>query len=84
MGWSEVVGLLQSGNMLVLMTDGIIEAHDADGNMYGNSGQLERLLTGFADDMSTEQMVDAVIQNATDYTGGNREDDATVLVAKLI
>ena len=74
---------LQLGDILVLMTDGIIEVHDADGSMYGDSGQLERLLSGFADDTSTEQMVDAVIQNATDYAGGNRDDDATVLVAKL-
>ena len=68
---------------MVLMTDGIIEAHDAEDDMYGESGRLEQIVTGFSEDISAEAMVDVLIQDAIDYSGGNREDDCTVLVAKV-
>ena len=74
---------LQSGDILVLMTDGIIEAHDTVGWLYGDSGRLERVMTGFASDMSAEAMVDALIQDAIDYGAGEREDDMTAIVARI-
>lgn len=78
----EVFGL-QSGDLLVLMTDGIIEAHDSQGRMYGDSGRLERMLTGVTQDMSAESMVDAIISDAIDYAGGERDDDTTTVVARI-
>ena len=74
---------LQPGDVLVLMTDGIIEAHDSHGAMYGDSGQLEQVLLGFTPEMSAEAMVDAIISDAIDYGAGDREDDMTTVVAKL-
>ena len=74
---------LQLGDVLVLMTDGIIEAHDAEGNTYGESGRLERAMLSFTSDMSAEAMVDTVIQDAIDYGVGEREDDMTVVLAKI-
>jgi serine phosphatase RsbU (regulator of sigma subunit) len=74
---------LEGGDILILMTDGIIEAHDDDGRMYGESGKLERAIAGFTPDMPAEAMVDAVIQSAIDYSSGDREDDMTVMVAGI-
>lgn len=74
---------LRSGDILVLMTDGIIEAHDADGNMYDDSGRLEQALTRFSSEMTADAMVDVLIQDAIDYGAGEREDDMTILVAKI-
>ena len=74
---------LQPGGVLVLMTDGIIEAHDADGNMYSESGRLEQALTGFTALTSAEAMVDAVISDAIEFSNNQREDDMTLVVVKL-
>ena len=74
---------LHPGDILVLMTDGIIEAQDSEGRLYGDSGRLEQVLAGFAD-TSAEAMVDAVIGDAIDYSGGDRADDMTTVVAKLL
>ena len=74
---------LQPGDVVVLMTDGIIEAHDTDGRLYGDSGRLEQVLAGFIQDMTAEGMVDAVIHDAINYSGDTREDDMTVVFAKL-
>ncbi len=50
------------------MTDGIIEAHDSEGRLYGDSGRLERVLTGLDADMHTEKMVDVVIGDAIEFS----------------
>ena len=75
---------LQSGDVLVLMTDGIIEAMDGQGRYYGDTNRLEGVLSQFIPKMSAEAMVDAVIADAIDHGGGNREDDMTVVVAKVL
>lgn len=51
--------------------------------MYGDSGRLERVLLGFESDMTATAMVDAVISDAIDYAGGEREDDITAVIAKI-
>ncbi len=50
------------------MTDGIIEAHDSEGRLYGDSGRLERVLAGLDADMHTEKMVDVVIGDAIEFS----------------
>ena len=75
---------LQRGDVLVLMTDGIIEAMDGEGTYYGDTEGLEGVLSQFTPQMSAEAMVDAVIADAIDHGGGNREDDMTVVVAKVL
>ena len=84
-GYSEVEFPLQSGDVVVFMTDGIIEAHDAEGREYQDSGRLERLLEEFTLGMSAEAMVDAVINDAIAYSGekAEQEDDITVVVVKV-
>ena len=86
---------LQSGDVIVLMTDGIIEAQDSEGNMYLDSGRLEETIRNFAPDLSTETMIDAIINNAiafgrdkTQRYAKNNErlqltDDMTVVAAKI-
>ena len=76
---------LQGGDILVLMTDGIIEAKDTNGNDYSESGRLEKTILSFTDDMPVEAMVEAVINDAIDYSADQeqRDDDMTVVVAKV-
>jgi len=76
---------LHSGDVLVLMTDGIIEAEDSEGSMYSDSGRLEDTIKKFTLEQSAESMVDAIINDAIDFGGGKaqRGDDMTVVVAKI-
>ena len=87
---------LQSGDVIILMTDGIIEAKDSEDNDYSESGRLEKTITQFTYDMSAEAMVDAVINDAMDFSGDRTQrgarsnarlrlsDDMTVVVAKVL
>ena len=77
---------LQNGDVLILMTDGIIEAKDSEDNDYSESGRLEKTILQFTPDMPPESMVDAIINDAIDYSADKtqRDDDMTVVVAKVL
>ena len=83
--YNEVEFPLQSGDVLVLMTDGIIEAHDAKGKEYQDSGRLEQVLGQFPSDMGADAMVDAVMEDVSAFSGeaAEQEDDITVVVVKV-
>jgi len=91
--YTEEQLLLQSGDVLILMTDGIIEAkacprakrRDSEANDYSDSGRLEEIISQFTPDMPAEAMVDAIINDAIDYSGDKtqRDDDMTVVVARI-
>ena len=55
---------LESGNVLILMTDGIIEAINSVEQLYSDSGRLENTISQFTPDMSASAMVDAIINDA--------------------
>jgi len=84
---------LQSGDVLILMSDGIIEAkagprakrRDSEEKDYSESGRLEETILKFTPEMSVEAMVDAIINDAIDYSGDKtqRDDDMTVVVVKI-
>jgi len=76
---------LESGDVIILMTDGIIEAQNTKEQLYSDSGRLEETVSQFTQDLSAEAMVDAIIADVIDF-GGNkttRDDDMTVVVAKI-
>jgi len=83
--YSEEQILLQTGDVLFLMTDGIIEAQDSEGQMYSDSGRLDKTISKFTLDLSAEAMVEAIINDAIDFGGDKttRDDDMTVVVAKI-
>ena len=76
---------LQTGDVLIFMTDGIIEARDSEANDYSESGRLEQIIRRFTISMSAEAIVDTIINDAMDYSSNKsqRDDDMTVVVAKI-
>lgn len=76
---------LESGDVIILMTDGIIEAMDSEEQLYSDSGRLEETISRFTLDMSSKAMVDLLINDAIDFGGDkeSRDDDMTVVVAKI-
>ncbi|MBM3236148.1 hypothetical protein FJZ31_07595 [Candidatus Poribacteria bacterium] len=83
--YSEAQFPLQSGDVLVLMTDGIIEAKDSNEQLYSDSGRLEKTISQFTQEQSAETMVEALLNDAMDFGSGktSRDDDMTVVVAKV-
>ena len=83
--YREIEFKLQSGDVIVFMTDGIIEAEDTQGTPYSASGRLEQRVAGFTEDSPAAEMVEAVINDAIVYSEGkaHEKDDMTVVVVKF-
>ena len=78
---------LQSGDVLVFMTDGIIEAKDGAGTEYQDTGRLKQVLGSFTAETEAEAMVSALINDATTFGAdmiSEEEDDITVVVVKVL
>jgi len=76
---------LEGGDVVIFMTDGIIEALDSEQHDYADSGRLEKIISQFTQEQPAERMVDAIINDAIDFGGDkvSRDDDMTVVVAKV-
>jgi len=72
---------LQPGDRLLLFTDGIVEAEDADGAEFGDPRLLDLATANRGLDASRlRQMVMGALAN---FTGGGFQDDATLLVIAI-
>ena len=72
---------LESGDLLLLMTDGITEPRNADGVMYEESGRLNEVLSNIPAEMSIKEVVDTIISDVEVYTADDEQDDDITLVA---
>ncbi len=85
--YQEIEYPLQSGDVLVFMTDGIIEAKDSAGKEYQETDRIQQVIAQFTTNTSAEAMVKALILDATpvgaDMTS-EVEDDITVVVVKVV
>lgn len=75
---------LESGSKLILYTDGVTEAEDAQQNQYGN----ERLLaTASAPDfrkLDAQDMTNQLYQSVQEFTAGNEQNDDITIVCVVI
>jgi sigma-B regulation protein RsbU (phosphoserine phosphatase) len=72
---------LVRGDQLVLYTDGITEAHDNRGEMFG-VGRLDKVLENCA--IGAPDLLRSVLEELEKFTGGRpAHDDRTLLVAKI-
>jgi phosphoserine phosphatase RsbU/P len=72
---------LQSGDRLVLFTDGITEAEGRDGDEFGDDRLVETVVALRGE--SPWRMVDAIVNRVCAYTGGVFRDDATLLAIAI-
>ena len=84
--YREVEFSLQSGDLIVLMTDGIIEAQNDKETLYGDSGRLQKVLIESANNASAEAIIEAVFDDVAGFCGerAEREDDMTLVVVKVL
>ena len=72
---------LESGDLLLLTTDGITEPRNADGVMYEGSGRLNEVLSNIPVEMAIEEVVSIIINDVEVYTADEEQDDDITLVA---
>jgi serine phosphatase RsbU (regulator of sigma subunit) len=71
---------LESGDMILLFTDGVIEAQSPDEQIFGVGKALA--LVRECRRESADVIVEALLSAVHDFTGPRQQDDMTVLVAK--
>ena len=75
---------LQSGDTVVFYTDGIIEAENKAGEMY-DTERLEQIMKRMNSTMSSEKVIEAILQDVSDFAGSSEQyDDMTVVVVKKL
>jgi sigma-B regulation protein RsbU (phosphoserine phosphatase) len=81
--YNEVTLKLQSGDILVLFTDGIVEAKNPQEELFGFE-RLETLVRSLSQEMSAKELVNALCAEAMRFTGVAKQyDDMTVVVVKV-
>ena len=70
--------ILKSGDMIVMLTDGILDA-----NAEGKEGAIEELLKTVKN-TSAQRLADIILQEAVDFNYGIARDDMTVIVARVV
>ena len=74
---------LETGDIVVLLTDGVLEAMSQDEEFFGEERTLEVVRRNV--DRSAAQIVEAIIQAVTVFRGNQRQDDdITALVIKAV
>ena len=65
-------------------TDGITEAENETEEMYGTE-RLEKALSGIDSAMSSNEIIDAILKDVTDFTGtAEQYDDITIVVIRKL
>lgn len=73
---------LQPGQILLMLTDGIEEAHAPDGTLFGSQRTLD--LVRANRDKSAAEIVDILYREARQFSEGTpQEDDVTIVVVKV-
>jgi sigma-B regulation protein RsbU (phosphoserine phosphatase) len=80
--YPEAVQQLQRGDQIVFYTDGITEAHNPVGAMFGTH-RLDEELENCS--LQATALLDSVLQAVETFTAGHpAEDDRTVIVARVV
>ncbi len=75
---------LAPGSALVCISDGVIEAQNADGEMYGFE-RFETLLGNLPSDLSSADIIVHILQAVRDHLHGvEAQDDITVVVTRSV
>ncbi|MBX7066517.1 MAG: PP2C family protein-serine/threonine phosphatase [Parachlamydiales bacterium] len=73
---------LEDGDLLVLYTDGIVEAHDSENRLYGKNRFYEILVK--KQKSTAQQLADRIIEEVRLFSGGApQHDDMTLLVIRV-
>lgn len=78
--YTEMQVELEPGDLIVLVSDGVVEAHSPDGELFGFD-RLEQALGQSQALLRPDQLVDDLIERVSDFmAGAEQHDDMTVVV----
>jgi len=81
--YEESTAQIKSGQILVLTTDGIMESHNQEGDMFGKD-RIKEVIRRNAD-LDADGIRRAIFTAVEDFRGkAPREDDVTLVVAKFL
>jgi sigma-B regulation protein RsbU (phosphoserine phosphatase) len=79
--WTEGEILLSPGDLLLLYTDGVIESHSPENEIFGDNRMLEIAVS--LQHRSPRDMQDAIISEVRAFTGNEQQfDDLTLVLIK--
>ncbi|MFE6332070.1 PP2C family protein-serine/threonine phosphatase [Streptomyces sp. NPDC057806] len=73
---------LQTGDRLILYTDGVVEARDAKGRQFGLDRFLDYVVRHHADQFTVHETLRRLTHAVLAHHDGHLDDDATVLIAE--
>jgi phosphoserine phosphatase RsbU/P len=82
MSYKEFRQELQPGDQIVFYTDGITEAHNAHGKMFGTE-RLDRVLENCS--LQASALLETVLTSVAEFTEGRpADDDRTLIIARVL
>ncbi len=76
--WRQDSVVMNRGDVLVLYSDGLLEAQSAEGEEFGPDRIISTILAA-----SAETVVDELLSQANEFSGGFRHDDLTIFALSL-
>jgi hypothetical protein len=73
---------LQPGDMLLLYTDGVIEARSPDGEFFGQDRLVDLFTRNLAAGLPAPETMRRVVHALLDHQAGDLDDDATLLLVE--
>jgi phosphoserine phosphatase RsbU/P len=73
---------MKEGDVLVLYTDGVMEAYDDSGEEFGEERLMDALRSYRS--LSASLIAKAIVDKVAEFGGREQYDDITVVVAKKI
>jgi sigma-B regulation protein RsbU (phosphoserine phosphatase) len=81
--YEEFTIATQPGDCIIFISDGITDAHNAEGETFGNTRLANTLKA--ADRASAKAVVQAILKAVSDFQGGTEHfDDETVVVLRVL
>lgn len=75
---------LETGDLVIAFTDGLIEAANPDGEEWGVQGLLKAATCGAHSSRDAGDLVNFVFQSMDDFSNQHQSDDATLAVMRVI
>lgn len=83
--YKESILQLDTGDLVIAYTDGVIEATNPDREEWGVQGLLKAMATRESQcSKSAEDLVELIFNSADDFSGGCQTDDATIAVLRVV
>jgi sigma-B regulation protein RsbU (phosphoserine phosphatase) len=74
---------LETGDLLIAFTDGLIEATNQDGEEWGVQGLLKAAACGAQYSQDAGDLVNLMFNTMDDFSNGHQTDDATLAVVRV-